>query len=166
MLENQYGIEIFKTPPYKSSVNGQIERFHSTLSELLRCTKAENTHTDFEDLLNRSLHKYNYSIHSTTKRKPIEVFFGRTVGPNPIELDRQENIQNLKNKQEKDLALHNKNRQDFKTFQTDDVIYVKTNRRLGNKLSPRYRKEIVKEDKGNTVITISGRTIHKSHIKQ
>ena len=42
MLENQYGIEIFKTNPYSSSINSQVEPFHSTLIELLRCTKAEN----------------------------------------------------------------------------------------------------------------------------
>ena len=37
MLENQHGIEIIRTPPYSS---GQVERFHSILTELLRCTKA------------------------------------------------------------------------------------------------------------------------------
>lgn len=166
MIQNQYGIEIFKTPPYKSSINGQIERFHSTLSEVLRCTKAENTHTDFEDLLNRALFKYNYSIHSATKRKPVEVFFGRTVGPNPIELQSEENIRNIKNKQEKDLEFHNKNRTDFRTFSTDDVIYVKINKRLGNKLTPRYKKQIVQEDKGNTILTKSGLTVHKDFIKK
>ncbi|KNC22940.1 Retrovirus-related Pol polyprotein from transposon gypsy [Lucilia cuprina] len=36
MLENQLGIKIYKTPPYTSTVNGQIERFHSTLTEIMR----------------------------------------------------------------------------------------------------------------------------------
>lgn len=31
--------EIFKAPPYKSSVNEQVERFQSTLAEIMRCLK-------------------------------------------------------------------------------------------------------------------------------
>lgn len=63
MLENQYNIKIFKIPPYSSSVNGQIERFHSTLSELMRCLKTENVHNNFSELLHRSIYEYNNSIH-------------------------------------------------------------------------------------------------------
>ena len=75
MLENQYNIKICKIPPYSSSVNGQIERFHSTLSEVMRCLKAENSHTTFPELLYKAVYEYNNSIHSTTKKKPIEAFF-------------------------------------------------------------------------------------------
>lgn len=34
MTRDQLGIEIYKTPLYKSAVNGQ-ERFHSTLSDFM-----------------------------------------------------------------------------------------------------------------------------------
>lgn len=71
MLENQLGIKIYKTPPYTSSINGQVERFHSTLTEIMRCTNAENVHNSFEDLLTNCLNKYNNSVHSTINRKPI-----------------------------------------------------------------------------------------------
>lgn len=167
MLENQYSIEIFKTPPYTSSVNGQVERFHSTLTEIMRCTKAENTHNSFEELLNRSICKYNHSIHSTTKKKPIEIFFGRSVYSDPslLEKDRLDNIKKIVNKQEKDLTFHNKKRTEVKAYSSNDIIYVKINKRIGNKLTPRYKKEIVLEDNGNTVTTKSGRSVHKSHIK-
>ena len=43
MIEDQLGINIFKTPPYASKVNGQVERFHSTLSEIMRCLQTERT---------------------------------------------------------------------------------------------------------------------------
>ena len=38
MLRDQYGIEIYKEPPYVSTANGQIERFHSTLNEIMHLT--------------------------------------------------------------------------------------------------------------------------------
>ena len=81
------------------------------LTELLRCTKAENTHNRFEDLLNRAICNYNYSIHSTTNRKPIEAFLGRKVYTDPslIEKDRLCNIIKLTEKQ-KETAVHNKNK--------------------------------------------------------
>ncbi len=167
MLENQYGIQIYKTPPYTSTVNGQIERFHSTLTEIMRCIKSEKTHNSFEDLLFRAIHEYNNSIHSTINKKPVEAFFGRRVTTNPAQLekDRLDNIKKIRDKQEKDLDYHNKNRTEFKAYHTDDTVYVKINKRLGNKLTPKYKKELVQEDKGCTIVTKSGRIVHKSHIK-
>lgn len=167
MLQNQFNIEIFRAPPYMSTVNGQVERFHSTLSEIIRCVKAEKIHDSFEDLLIKSIFRYNYSVHSTIKRKPVEVFFGRTVTTNPTQLenDRLEIIKNLEEKQIGDLKFHNQRRKEFKKFQEGQIIYVNVNKRLGNKLSPRYQEEVIKEDQGNTVLTRSGRIIHKCHIK-
>lgn len=138
MLQNQYNIEIFRTPPYMSTVNGQIERFHSTLSEIIRCVKAEKVHDSFNDLLNRSIFKYNYSIHSTINRKPVEVFFGRTITTDPMQLEqeRQEVEKNLIDKQEKDLEFHNQNRKLFKEFQEGQTIYAKINKRLNKQALP------------------------------
>ncbi|XP_050339500.1 uncharacterized protein LOC126765866 [Bactrocera neohumeralis] len=36
-------INVYTTPPYSSTSNGQVERFHSTLSEIMRCIKANST---------------------------------------------------------------------------------------------------------------------------
>lgn len=167
MLQDQLSIEIFKTPPYKSSVNGQVERFHSTLSEIMRCLKTEKTHRSFEELLDRSVYEYNCTIHSTTGRKPIELFFGRRVNTNPEQYEnaRKENIEAIVMKQEKDIKFHNKKRNPFKNYSPGQKIYVKINKRLGTKLSDRYKEEIVKENKRSTVITESNRTVHKDHIR-
>lgn len=51
MLEIQYRIKVFKIPPYSSSANGHIEKFHLTLSEFMRCVKAEKAHRTFPDIL-------------------------------------------------------------------------------------------------------------------
>ena len=53
MLTNQFNVEIHKIPPYKSCSNGQVERFHSTLTEIIRCLKSENTHESFVELLDK-----------------------------------------------------------------------------------------------------------------
>lgn len=167
MLENQYNVKVFKIPPYSSSVNGQIERFHSTLSEIMRCLKAENIHTTFSELLHRSLFEYNNSIHSTINRKPVEAFFGRRVGTNPedTEREREEVIQRLKAKQVEDRNYHNRKKTPPKTYEPGQHIFVKENKRLGTKLSKSYREEVVKENKNSTVVTESGKIIHKNHIR-
>lgn len=167
MIKDQLGIQIIKTPPYKSTVNGQIERFHSTLSEIMRCLKTERTYNTFKELLDRAIYEYNFSIHSTTGKKPIEVFFGRNVSTDPdqFEKSRQDNISRLKEKQALDLLNHNKKRKPIKNYNTGEVIYIKVNKRLGSKMSTKYRKEIVKTNNSTTVLTESGKIVHKSNIK-
>lgn len=167
MVEDQLGIQIFRSPPYKSSVNGQIERFHSTLSEIMRCLKSDGTHRSFIELLDRSIYEYNSSIHSTTGKKPIEIFFGRNsnIDPEQYEKARQDNIQRLKEKQYNDIKYHNKNRLPIITYNPGDTVYVKIHSRLGSKISPRYKQETVKENRTTTILTESNRVVHKSNIK-
>jgi len=167
MLVDQLGIEIYTTPPNKSTVNGQIERFHSTLSEIMRCLKRDQTHRNFEELLDRAVYEYNYSIHSVTKKRPLEVFFGRrvTTDPTKYEQARLDNIEQLRRKQTDDLVDHNSRKKPIRTYDVGEEIFVKINTRLGSKLSDRFKKETVKEDKNTTILTESGRTVHKSHIK-
>lgn len=47
-----------------------------------------------------------------------------------------------------------------------DEICVKINKRLGNKLSPKYKKETVSQNLKTTVKTNSGTIVHKNNIKQ
>ena len=167
MLEDDLHITIFKTPPYRSEVNGQVERFHSTLSEIMRCLKAEEPLRTFKGLLERAVNEYNFTIHSTTGKKPVELFFGRIpdVTPEQFEQARLSNIERLIAKQEKDINYHNKKRNLTKQYSPGDIIYVKHNKRIGSKLTIRYKKEIVKENKNSTIITQSGKTVHKSNIR-
>lgn len=167
MLENQYNVKVFKIPPYSSSVNGQIERFHSTLTEIMRCLKAENIHNTFSELLHRSIYEYNNSVHSTVQRKPVEAFFGRRISTDPKVIKKEkENIsQRLKEKQTEDIDYHNRTKTTPKIYEPGQTIFVKENKRLGTKLSKTYRPEIVKENKNSTVITESGKIVHKNNIR-
>lgn len=167
MMHDQLNIEVFQTPSYKSEVNGQVERFHSTLSEIMRCLKTDGIHRSFEELLERTVYEYNSSVHSTINRKPIDIFYGRNVSTDPDQFERcrHETIERLRAKQEKDITYHNKKRQPEKDYEVGQTIYVKHNKRHGSKLTIRYKKEIVQENKPSVVITKSGRTIHKSNIR-
>lgn len=168
MMKNEFGIEVFRTAPYASSSNGQVERFHSTLQEIMRCIQQEKVHRSFQELLDRSVKEYNFSIHSTTNGKPIELFFGRRIHSNPeLRKHERENIERkIKYKQEKNLAYHNKKRTQIINYKEGDEILVKINKRIGNKLTEKYKKEIVNTNKNTTVKTKSGKLVHKSNIKQ
>ena len=49
LLQEQLQAEVYVTQPYNFSSNGQVERFHSTLTEIMRCLKADESSLDFED---------------------------------------------------------------------------------------------------------------------
>jgi len=51
LLKNQYNIDIVNAPPLHSSSNGQVERFHSTLTEITRCMKIDQKVDDTVSLL-------------------------------------------------------------------------------------------------------------------
>lgn len=167
MMKDDLKINVFTTPSYRSEANGQIERFHSTLAEIMRCLKSDGTSRNFEELLERSVNEYNHTIHSTVKKKPVDLYFGRTVdfSPQDLEITRLSNVDRLKRKQENDLAYHNKNRKPIKEYVPGQLVYVKTNKRLGTKLANRFKEEIVRENRNTTIVTESGRVIHKSQIR-
>lgn len=112
MMKDQLNIEVFKVPPYKSSVNGQIERLHSTLSEIMKCLKREGKDRNFADLLQRAIYEYNNSIHSVTKQRPLDTFFGRKITTDREQFEQacKDNITKLKEQQTKDLKYHNQSR--------------------------------------------------------
>lgn len=153
MIENEIGTQIFRTAPYTSCSNGQVERFHSTLQEIMRCLQCEKIHRSFQELLERAVKEYNFSVHTVTGKRPMEIFFGRRVSSSPelLEKDRQETVKKLSEKQATDLAYHNKNRSFPKEYVKGEEIFVKINKRLGNKLSATYRKEIVAQNYNTTV---------------
>lgn len=77
MLKDDFNITLYVTPPYRSEVIDQVERFHSTLAEIMRCIKSDRRNRTFGGLLERSVNEYNCTIHSTIKKPPIDIFLGR-----------------------------------------------------------------------------------------
>jgi len=84
--------------------------------------------------------EYNKTIHSVSCKKPVEIIHS---APNELEIEIKEN---------------------YKSFQVGDRVWLKTNKRLGNKLSPLCSEETVKADLGTTVL-IKGRVVHKDNLR-
>lgn len=62
-----------KADPLHSSSNGQVEQFHSTLTEIARCLKLEKEISDTVELILRATVKYDSTLHSVTHKKPVDI---------------------------------------------------------------------------------------------
>lgn len=156
-LMNRLNIQIYFCNPKHSTTNGQVERVHSTLTEIARCLKQEfHLISDLESIY-RAAQQYNKTIHSVINKRPYEVLF------NKIQHDDLQ--RNLILAQSNMLKRNNENRL-VKTYKDNDIIYEKNvgNR---NKLQSKYKKQKVKEDLGNKVrIYKNNRLVHKDNIKK
>lgn len=140
-LYERYKIVHVTTPAQHSTSNGQVERAHSTIIELTRCLAKQNNSTPGNEIFN-AVKEYNNTIHSVTQEKPID------VQDNPHKY--QDISKKIELNQKQLLNYHNKNRLN-RNFVTNEVIYVKSNRR--RKDASAYTKHIVKEDQGDKVLT-------------
>jgi len=157
IVKNNFGADIYATPPMHSGSNGQVERFHGTLTEIARCIKLECAIEDSTDLILMETAKYNRTIHSTTNQRPIDII--QSIPKDLIEKIRSKIVA----KQKSDLDYHNKNRT-LKTFKPGDKVFVKTNKRLGNKFSKVFVEKTVQQDLGTTV-KINDKIVHKDNIR-
>lgn len=153
---NRAGLTIYFADPRHSVTNGQVERVHSTLIEISRCIQEEYKIMDYSEVIYRAAKEYNNTIQSTTQQKPCDVLFNR--------IEHEHLPDQLKTAQAKMLEYHNEKRSP-KDYHVGEVIYEK-NYGERNKLRPRYKKQVVKEDLGNKVkINNRDRIIHKDNIK-
>lgn len=151
---NKYNIVQTTTPIQHSTSNGQVERSHSTIIELTRCLAKQNNSTPGDEIYN-AVKEYNNTIHSVTDEKPID------INQNPLKYTKI--YEKIKQNQEKLLKYHNKNRK-FRKFNPGETIYVKTDRRRKN--ASAYKKYIVKEDRGDTILTTTNKTYHKDSLRK
>jgi RNase H-like domain found in reverse transcriptase/Reverse transcriptase (RNA-dependent DNA polymerase)/Integrase zinc binding domain len=160
-------INLHFIPAGHSESNGQIERVHSTLAEIIRCKNKEWADYTPNQKIQIAADLYNNSLHSVTNFKPADLFFAATSATNLEEIIREKNDlfkliqEKIKEKQAKDLS---KNKNTFKTYQTDQKIFVK-NKQIKAKTKEKYFAEVVEEDLNTKVKTKSGKLIHKSNIR-
>jgi len=157
LLSNQFNIQIVNAPPHHSTSNGQVERFHSTLAEIARCLKIERGIKDTVELILLATIEYNKSIYSVINKRPIDEIHSSTIELNTEIRDKVLNAQSIQ------IERLNKTRQD-RNFHVGDWVLVKSNKKLGNKLSNLYSEEIIEADLGTTVL-IKGRVVHKDNLK-
>lgn len=75
-LTSFFGIRKLRTTPYNPRCNGEVEKFNSTLGELLRCHLQERS-KDWDEMLPLVADAYRKSEHSTTKFSPFQLVYGR-----------------------------------------------------------------------------------------
>lgn len=81
-----HNIFIHFTTPYNPNSNSPVERFHSTIGEIIRLQRLTNKDDTIQTLMKYSIIAYNNSIHSATGYTPRELLFGHTESRNPLEI--------------------------------------------------------------------------------
>lgn len=164
------GIKTYFAPPQKSEVNGTIERVHSTIIEMMRCLREEYPDFSVKELINITVDRYNNTVHSVIKKKPADIFFGRTERINYQNLvDFKEIVNNdLKNEiarnQKIQLYRQNTKKQKPKKYCCGDVVF-KRNKQIKGKDKPLFVRQTVGKDGEVTITTAENKKIHKSHLK-
>lgn len=154
VVYRKYNITHIRAPVQHSTSNGQVERTHSTLIEIIRCLNKQNNSDSSENIF-AAVKEYNSTIHSVTGEKPVD------VKQNPNGYD--DIPEKLKINQQKMLKYYNKNREN-KKYKQNEIVYVKGNRR--RKDANAYMKHVVKEDQKNTILTKKDKIIHKDSIRK
>lgn len=164
------GVKLYLTPSYRSEVNGQIERVHSTVLEIYRCLKTEYSQLSVHELIYVAVDRYNNTIHSVIKRKPSDIFFNRSQRVN------YQNLLNIRSKINRDLrgiikrnmdarnVRQNKKRVQPRKYNRGEVVFVAM-KGIKGKAKPLFRREVVARDNRVTITTESGKKIHKAHLK-
>ena len=79
-----FGIEKTRTTPFRPQSDGQVERFNSTLKQIL-ATTAERCHWDWDLMIPYAVMAYRATRHSATHLTPNYMMFGREVSE-PVDL--------------------------------------------------------------------------------
>ena len=116
LAKDHFGANIFITTPIHSTTNGQIERFHSTLTEIATFLRIDDPIADSLETILLATAKYNRTIHSTTKATPIDIVHSASE-----DLRKSVHLR-LSDKQKSDLTYHNRNRT-YKTFDPDETVF-------------------------------------------
>lgn len=101
--------------------------------------------------------EYNKSIHSVVNKRPLNIV---QAHPDEPQTEVRTGIQNA---QVVLRARENASRQN-RVFNVGEKVLVKSNRRLGNKLTPLCEERTIEADMGTTVL-IRGRVVHKDNLK-
>lgn len=157
LLRDRFSIDQFFIPTLHSESNGQVERLHSTLLEIARCVKEQQDIDDIIELVILATHKYNCSYHSVINARPTDVF--HNCATEKLDIIRKK----LTETQEKTLQRNNQGKT-VKIYSPGEKVFIRRNKRLGNKFDKVFIEKIIEKDLGTTVL-INGKKVHKSNLR-
>lgn len=174
-LMEDLGVQMYFTPANHSETNGIVERFHSTLAEIFRCIKGRHEDLSQKEKFLIACTQYNETIHSATKLKPREIFFGiKDQDVRPLDINEiiekrnklyEEVTLELSKTQKANLDQRNKHLENAPKLQENDQIYHKV-QGIKNKTNEKYSEVHVKNDNTKTFIDDMNRRLHKMKIRR
>lgn len=125
-----------------SESNGQVEKTHSTIIEIVNTNKYKFPNLETSALVQLAISLYNTSIHSATKFAPNEIIFNNNniINPNQINENSQEIITQVKANIEKAKfrqAKQNKTKEKPPHLNENQDVYIIPN--IRKKLDPRAK---------------------------
>lgn len=152
-----------------SESNGQVEKTHSTIIEIINTNKYKFPNHNTIDIVNVAISLYNNSVHSATKFTPNEIIFknNNLVDRNLISENSQRvydkvkaNIEKARISQEK----RNKNKEDPPHLDPNQEVFLVPN--IRKKLDPRAKPSKANEITDKTFSTNRNIKRHKQKIKR
>lgn len=152
-----------------SESNGQIERTHSTITEIFNSNKHKFPGMHTKSILKLSVALYNDSVHSATKYKPNEILFNQNNVQDPEQIVGKAQeiflsaIKNL-GKASANQTKQNDNREEPPVLQVDQEVFVIPNVR--KKTEPRAKPTKAHDVQCKTFKNSNNVKRHKSKIKR
>lgn len=168
-------VQQYFTPVNHSETNGIVERFHSTISEIFKCNRHRYPNVTIKEMFLIACTLYNNSIHSSTKIKPREAFYGIKDGqerpldhPKMIEARDKiydEVVHQITVAQQKQNAQRNPSREDPPIIESGQIVLCER-QGVKCKTQDKFKPTIVAEDGQQTLQDIDNRKIHKSRLRR
>lgn len=166
-------VQQYFTPSNHSQVNGIVERFHSTISEIYRTNKHR-----YEELSNKekfliACALYNNTIHSATNLKPREVFYPHRID-DPLGIDAiiaardkvyTEVSLQLAKTQKTQHEYHNQAREEPPVLEPGTSVLQRTQGVKSKTKDPFHPTEVA-IDRNQTYEDTKQRKLHKSKIRR
>jgi len=152
-----------------SESNGQIEKTHCTITEIINTNKYKYEGADTRSLTKIAVTLYNNSVHTATKFTPNELLFNNSNSVNPPEISGKAQIlfaTAYKNMTK--AAKRQTNNNDSKcappTLEEREAVFIMPN--IRTKMQPRATKLIVRNVLDKTFENARGVKRHKQKIKR
>lgn len=112
-----HSIEIHYCTPHNPNSNSPIERFHSTINEIILTLKNQKPKENISNLMAYAILSYNNSTHSALKYTPFQIVRGKLDYKNPLELSEEERLSQYIQDHSENIKIINKEIYNKLTFQ-------------------------------------------------